>query len=245
MSTPSNPSSADTPDTPQDGLRRLYGRRQAFKLRGRQAALIDQLLPKLAIELPEEGELDLATLFPGKDEVHLEIGFGGGEHLVALAKANPNVGFIGAEPFINGMAKILSKIDDDGIANIRLLAGDARVLLEKLPAASLARTYLLFPDPWPKSRHHKRRFVQTWVLDLIARALKDGAEFRVASDIPGYIAWTLERVMPHPAFEWTAEGPADWRNRADDWPGTRYEAKAIKAGRRPAYLTFTRNPRSA
>jgi tRNA (guanine-N7-)-methyltransferase len=193
--------------------------------------------------VPEDGALDPADLFPDAKDIWLEIGFGGGEHLAWQAQHHPDVGLIGAEPFINGTAKLLSKIDDEAIANIRILPGDARPMLEKLPEASIGRAFLLFPDPWPKSRHHKRRFVQTWVLDELARVLKDGAEFRVASDIAGYVAWTLERVMPHPAFEWTAERPSDWRQRPGDWPQTRYEAKAIKAGRRPAYLTFRRIPR--
>ncbi len=239
--TPSNPNSPKPEGG--DGLRRLYGRRQAFRLRDRQDRLVRELLPQLEIHMPEEGAFDPGALFPGKDGVWLEIGFGGGEHLAWQAEHNPNVGMIGCEPFINGTAKLLSKIEDLGIENIRILPGDARPLLEHLPEASIARAFLLFPDPWPKSRHHKRRFVQTWVLDELARVLKDGAEFRVASDIPGYVAWTLERVMPHPAFEWTAECAADWRNRPEDWPGTRYEAKAIRAGRRPAYLKFRRIPR--
>jgi tRNA (guanine-N7-)-methyltransferase len=235
LSTPSNPNSPK-----QDGLRRLYGRRQAFRLRDRQARLVDELLPRIEIAVPETGELDLGALFPQADDIWLEVGFGGGEHLAWQAAHNPQVGMIGCEPFINGTAKLLSKIDDEGLQNIRILPGDARPLLEHLPDASIGRAFLLFPDPWPKSRHHKRRFVQPHVLDELAQLLKDGAEFRVASDIPGYVAWTLERVMPHPAFEWTAEGPADWRVRPDDWPGTRYEAKAIRAGRRPAYLKFRR-----
>lgn len=240
LSTPSNHSSPE-----QGGLRRLYGRRQAFRLRDRQARLVDELLPKLEVQIPDGGVVDLGALFPGKDEVWLEIGFGGGEHLAWQAAHNPDVGMIGAEPFINGTAKLLSKIDEQGHQNIRILPGDARPLLEHLAEASLDRAFLLFPDPWPKARHHKRRFVQPHVLDELARVLKDGAEFRVASDIPDYVAWTLERVMPHPAFEWTAEGPADWRQRPADWPQTRYEAKAIKAGRRPAYLKFRRKPRNA
>jgi tRNA (guanine-N7-)-methyltransferase len=238
LSTPSNPKSPKDP--PSEGLRRLYGRRQAFRLRDRQDRLVKELLPKLEIKMPEEGPLDPHTLFPEKGEIWLEIGFGGGEHLVWQAEHNPGVGHIGCEPFVNGVAKLLSKIDDQALMNIRIFPGDARPLLERLPEASIARAFLLFPDPWPKSRHHKRRFVQTWVLDELARVLKDGAEFRVASDIPGYVAWTLERMMPHPGFEWTAERPGDWRNRPADWPQTRYEAKAVKAGRRPAYLKFRR-----
>ncbi len=254
MSTPSNhnsPRPEDGPEPrnePRDGLRRLYGRRQSFRLRGRQQRLIDELLPTLAIELPEQGALDLKALFPHTDEIWLEVGFGAGEHLVWQARQNPGVGFIGCEPFINGLAKLLAKIEDarienNAFTNIRIFPGDARMLLERLPDASLGRAFLLFPDPWPKTRHHKRRFVQTQVLDELARVLRDGAEFRVASDISGYVAWVLERVMPHLAFEWTAEGASDWRQRGPDWPPTRYEAKAIKAGRRPAYLKFRRKQR--
>ena len=250
LSTPSNPNSPDRPtraevdgETP-DGLRRLYGRRQAFTLRGRQATLINELLPKLEIAAPESGSFDLAAAFPDAKEIWLEIGFGGGEHLAWQASENPDIGMIGCEPFINGYAKLLSKIDEQGQANIRILPADARPLLESLEDASISRAFLLFPDPWPKSRHHKRRFVQTKTLDQLARVLKDGAEFRVASDISGYVAWTLERTMPHPDFEWTAESSEDWHNRPDDWAPTRYEAKAIKAGRRPAYLTFRRKSRS-
>ncbi len=243
LSTPSNPSSPDPKGDTPDGLRRLYGRRQAFALRARQEELVKDLLPKLEISVPEEGAFDPATLFPDAKEVWLEIGFGGGEHLAWQASANPDIGMIGCEPFINGYAKLLSKIDEQGQENIRILPADARPLLEALPEASIARAFLLFPDPWPKSRHHKRRFVQKATLDQLARVLKDGAEFRVASDIPGYVAWTLERVMPHPDFVWTAEGPDDWNIRGDDWAPTRYEQKAIKAGRVPAYLKFKRLPR--
>ena len=246
---PSNPNSPKggikiSEDKP-DGLRRLYGRRQAFGLRARQEDLVKTLLPKLDVGFSDEATFDPMTLFPGKREIWLEIGFGGGEHLAWQASHNPDIGMIGAEPFVNGYAKLLSKIDDEGQENIRILPADARPFLEALPEASIARAFLLFPDPWPKSRHHKRRFVQKATLDELARVLKNDAEFRVASDIPGYVAHTLERVMPHQDFIWTAETPEDWRVRGDDWTGTRYEAKAIKAGRRPAYLKFKRICRSA
>ncbi len=237
--TRSNPISAKA----EGNTRRLYGRRQAFKLKPNQERLIDELLPKLAITLPETGMLDLDALFPHAREVWLEIGFGGGEHLAWQAAQNPDVGFIGVEPFINGMAKVLVQIEALGLSNIRLLQGDARNLIERLPEASLGRAFLLFPDPWPKTRHHKRRYVQQETLDELARVLKDNAEFRVASDIPAYVAWTLERVMPHPEFDWTAERAADWQNRPQDWAPTRYEQKALKAGRVPAYLRFRRRPR--
>lgn len=248
---PKAPGGAGSPKGPgedgakPDGLARLYGRRQAFGLRARQEALVKELLPKLEIAAPETGAFDLAGTFPDAKEIWLEIGFGGGEHLAWQATANPDIGMIGCEPFINGYAKLLSKIDEQGQTNIRILPADARPLLASLEEASIAKAFLLFPDPWPKSRHHKRRFVQTKTLDQLARVLKDGAEFRVASDIPGYVAHTLERVMPHPDFDWTAESPEDWRVRGADWPGTRYEAKALKAGRRPAYLTFVRKSRPA
>ncbi len=244
MSTPSNPNSPNSSECRGgDGLRRLYGRRQAFRLRDRQARLVKDLLPRLETDIPAEGPIDLAALFPDTDDVWLEIGFGGGEHLAWQAAQNPGMGLIGCEPFVNGIAKLLSKIDEAGLENIRIFPGDARVLLDQLPEASIGRAFLLFPDPWPKTRHHKRRFVQPYVLDALARALKDGAVFRVASDIPDYVAWTLECMMPRADFSWTAEGPDDWRARSPDWSETRYEAKAVKAGRRPTYLEFCRNQR--
>lgn len=222
--------------------RKVFGRRTGHKLRARQADILDSGLARLAVPLPAPGEgLDPRDLFPRPvDEVWFEIGFGGGEHLAAQAEAHPQVGIIGAEPFVNGMASLLRHVEERRLDNVRVLADDARLLLAALPEASLSRAFLLFPDPWPKSRHHKRRFVQQETLDLLARALKPGAEFRVASDIMGYIEWTLAQVGLHDAFEWMAEGPADWRARTEDWPPTRYEAKAIAAGRKPAYLRFRR-----
>ncbi|PWR24500.1 tRNA (guanine(46)-N(7))-methyltransferase TrmB [Zavarzinia aquatilis] len=222
--------------------RKVFGRRTGHKLRARQADILDSGLARLAVPLPAPGEiLDPRDLFPrAVDEVWFEIGFGGGEHLAAQAEAHPHVGIIGAEPFVNGMASLLRHVEERQLDNVRVLADDARLLLAALPEASLSRAFLLFPDPWPKSRHHKRRFVQQETLDLLARALKPGAEFRVASDIMGYIEWTLAQVGLHSAFEWMAEGPADWRARTEDWPPTRYEAKAIAAGRKPAYLRFRR-----
>ncbi len=225
--------------------RKIYGRRTGHKLRARQADLMESVLPRLAVPLPGPGEtIDPKSLFASPVRaVWFEIGFGGGEHLAAQAEANPDVGLIGAEPFVNGMASLLRHVDERGLGNVRVLADDARLLLAGLAPGSLERAFLLFPDPWPKSRHFKRRFVQTETLDLLAVALMDGGEFRVASDIMGYIEWTLGVAMKHPAFEWLAERPADWRARTPDWPPTRYEAKAIAAGRRPAYLRFRRRPR--
>ncbi|MFA5121171.1 tRNA (guanosine(46)-N7)-methyltransferase TrmB [Zavarzinia sp.] len=222
--------------------RKVFGRRSGHKLRARQADILETGLARLAVPLPPAGTiLDPKTLFPAPvEDVWFEIGFGGGEHLAAQAEAHPEIGLIGAEPFVNGMASLLRHVDEKNLGNVRVLADDARLLLAALPEGSLGRVFLLFPDPWPKSRHHKRRFVQQETLDLIARALRPGGEFRVASDIMGYIQWTLAEVMRHPAFEWTAERPADWQARTEDWPPTRYEAKAIAAGRKPAYLRFRR-----
>ena len=172
------------------------------------------------------------------DDVWLEVGFGGGEHLLEQARANPRIGLIGAEPYEAGVAKLLSKIEDTDASNIRIHEGDARDVVEVLPDASLGRVFILFPDPWPKTRHHKRRFVQMEMLDALARVMKPGAELRLASDDAGYIAWTLERVLAHPGFAWTAERAADWKTRPQGWPQTRYEAKALHGP--PAYLSFRR-----
>lgn len=229
----------------RDPLRRLYGRRKGHPLRATRQAALDDGLPRFQVALPPAGEsLDPAGLFTRPPEaVWLEIGFGGGEHLAALAEAHPGIGFLGCEPFVNGLAGFLLRAQALGLDNVRVLGDDARLLLAALPEASLGRAFLLFPDPWPKSRHHKRRFVQADSLDLLARALADGAEFRVASDIMDYVAWTLRQVQTHAAFRWLAEGPEDWRRRPADWPPSRYEEKALAAGRRPAYLRFQRRPR--
>jgi tRNA (guanine-N7-)-methyltransferase len=174
--------------------------------------------------------------------ISLEIGFGGGEHLIAWAKLHPAEGFIGAEPFVNGMGKMLAHLDDEKLENVRLYAGDARRLVEALKPESLARVFLLFPDPWPKKRHWKRRYVQDETLGQLARVIEDGGMLRIASDIPHYIAWTLERAARRPEFVAVHEG-AGWRARPADWPPTRYEQKAVREGRVPAYLEFIREPR--
>lgn len=200
---------------------------------------METLLPRVAA--PDgEGPLDLAALFPSKDEFELEIGFGGGEHLAALAKATPRTGFIGAEPFLNGVGKLLSKIEDEALDNVRVLHGDARPLLARLPDAALCAIYVLFPDPWPKKRHFKRRMVSPFLFAQATRLIRPGGRLRVASDIEDYIRWTLMHARGAAHFEWTAERAQDWRGRPADWPGTRYEAKALAAGRRPAYLEFRR-----
>jgi tRNA (guanine-N7-)-methyltransferase len=226
-----------------DGLGRLYGRRQGRPLRAGKRRLLAERLPDIAIALDRDrppGHLDPATLFPFRpDEVWLEIGFGGGEHLAAQARAHPTIGLIGAEPFINGMASLLKEID--GAANVRVLMDDARPLLTALAPASIGRVFILFPDPWPKKRHWKRRIVCRAVLDELARIMVPGAELRLATDDPGYARWMLLALLAHPAFVWTAQNPADWRVRPVDQPQTRYEAKALGDGP-PVFLIARRRP---
>jgi tRNA (guanine-N7-)-methyltransferase len=220
--------------------RAFFGRRKGHPLREKQSALFDALLPKLALDLTKPAPADLRTLFNHARDVRLEIGFGGGEHLIAQAQANADTGFIGVEPFVNGMGKALAAIDTHGIGNIRLHFDDAVHLLAWLPDAALARVDLLYPDPWPKRRHWKRRFVQDESLRELARVIRHGDEFRFATDIPDYAAWTLARILRSTDFEWTAERDSDWKN---PWPGfirTRYEAKAIREERTPAYYIFRR-----
>lgn len=218
----------------------LWGRRQGKPLKPRQAALMASLLPRVAAPDPAAGLIDPRAVFPYADDISLEIGFGGGEHLGALAGANPRRGFIGAESFVNGVAKLLVRIDAEKLENIRIHFGDARPLMEALPDASLARLYVLFPDPWPKTRHAKRRIVSPWFFAEAARLLVAGGTLRIASDIDGYIGWTLMHARAAPAFAWTARRPQDWLLRPADWPPTRYEAKALRDGRRPVYLEFRR-----
>lgn len=222
--------------------RHLYGRRIGKKLRKHQIALMQELLPRIAVPADDTAApLDPAQLFdPPVETVWLEIGFGGGEHLTAQASAHPEVGFIGCEPFVNGVAKLLAAVERGGLDNVRIHDDDARLLLEGLKPGSIGRAFLLYPDPWPKKRHHKRRFVSPENLDLLASAMPAGAELRFATDIPDYCRWTLEHVRRHGGFEWTAERPGDWRARPDDWSPTRYEAKALAQGRTPVYLTFRR-----
>jgi tRNA (guanine-N7-)-methyltransferase len=219
--------------------RAFFGRRKGHPLRPRHAALYETLLPKLALDLSKRAPADLRELFPVPvDTVRLESGFGGAEHLLAQAQANPSTGFIGSEPFVNGMAKALAGIEQHSLKNIRLSAGDATHLIDWLPAGAAARIDLLYPDPWPKRRHWKRRFVQDESLQRLARLLRPGGEFRFATDIAGYASWTLARALRSPALEWTAECADDWRKPWPDFGGTRYEAKAKREGRAPAYFSF-------
>ncbi|MDR3500736.1 MAG: tRNA (guanosine(46)-N7)-methyltransferase TrmB [Parvibaculum sp.] len=203
---------------------------------------METLFPKVSISL-EESSIDPRALFENAKDIWLEVGFGGGEHLAWHAEQNRDVGFLGCEPFINGVAKLVSEIDEKKLANVRIHADDARFLLTRLEPGSLARVFILYPDPWPKSRHNKRRFVNDETLALIEAALREGGELRFASDIPDYVAWTLAHIRrfnetAQSRLEWLAESPADWRERPADWPQTRYEEKARREGRQPGYLTF-------
>jgi tRNA (guanine-N7-)-methyltransferase len=221
--------------------RAFFGRRKGHKLRKRQAELLQTLLPRLALDLSQPAPAELRTLFPVPvTEVTIEIGFGGGEALLAQAQARPQTGFIGVEPFVNGMAKALAAIESAGVENIRLHFDDAANLMAWLPTAALAGVDLIHPDPWPKRRHWKRRFVQDATVEQFARLLRHGGEFRFASDIADYASWTLQHVLRSPDFEWTAQGADDWRR---PWPGftrTRYNAKAAQAERPTCFLIFRR-----
>lgn len=224
--------------------RNFYGRFKGKSLRPSQEAYLDEDLARLspgAVDWevnPDRQPLDLAALF-GDRPVWLEIGFGGGEHMVHQAQLNPQVGIIGCEPYINGVAMLLGKIRKAGADNLRVHPGDVRDMFDVLPEASIDRAFLLYPDPWPKKRHHRRRFVTPEHLEPLARVMKPGAIFRVATDIPDYVRQTLEQVPRH-GFDWLAERPADWREPWGDWISTRYEQKALREGRVPHYLTFRR-----
>ncbi|WP_272008541.1 tRNA (guanine(46)-N(7))-methyltransferase TrmB [Roseovarius sp. ZX-A-9] len=224
--------------------RNFYGRFKGKSLRASQEALLDEDLEGLSPGAvgwdvnPERVPLDLKARFGGRP-VWLEIGFGGGEHLVHQAVSNPDVGFIGCEPYLNGVAMLLAKLRKAGVTNVAVHPGDARDLFDVLPEGSIARAFLLYPDPWPKKRHHRRRFVTQEHLAPLARVMAPGAILRVATDIEDYVRQTLEEV-PKAGFEWLAERPSDWRTPWADWTRTRYEQKALHEGRVPHYLTFRR-----
>ncbi|MHA3840616.1 tRNA (guanosine(46)-N7)-methyltransferase TrmB [Sphingomonas aestuarii] len=223
-------------------IRRLYGRRQGHKLRTGQAALVEELLPKL--EVPETGALDATLLFgdaPGsRRPLEFEIGFGSGEHLAGQAEARPDHGFIGCEPFINGVVGALTHVRDRDLSNVRIHMGDALEVLERFPDASLSRVYLLHPDPWPKARHAKRRMMNHGPMDLIAAKLKPGCEFRLGTDDPTYCRWSMMVMDQRRDFEWQAASAQDFLTRPADWPETRYERKARRKGHEVWYFRYLR-----
>lgn len=219
-------------------IRRLYGRRTGHKLRAGQSALVESRLPVLAV--PDRGELNAMRLFGDHRPQWLEIGFGRGEHMAAQAAANPNVGIIGAEPFLDGVVGALLEIESEGLNNIRLHNGDALDVIDRLADASLDKAFMLHPDPWPKFRHSKRRFINPGPLALLARVLRPGGEFRIGTDHPVYCRWALAQMQASPDFEWIVEGPADWQIRKADWPPTRYEAKARAQGHEVWYFGYRR-----
>ena len=218
---------------------RTFGRTKSRTLKPRQAALVDALLPHLA--MPAEGEIEVEALFPdgAGGEVILEIGFGGGEHLVAQAQAHPKARFIGAEPFLNGVASALRHIEESGVTNVRLHHGDARDILSRLPDTSLDRVDILFPDPWPKTRHWKRRLIQHDFVTELARVLKPGGDVRFATDWRHYAAWTLETLTRNAHFTWAAERAEDWRAPWLGHVSTRYEQKRL-GDCAPIFLRFVR-----
>ena len=257
----------ETRRPPEPGRHAFYGRRRGRRLRTGLRTLLEDLLPRLEIVLPEAGgTLDPAALFdtpragraperlpaaarrgaePWPEAISLEIGFGAGEHLAWQAERHPQSGFLGAEFFVNGVAGLLREVGRRGLCNVAIYQGDGRDLLDALPERSLDRVYVLFPDPWPKTRHHKRRLIRKNTLDRLAAVMKDGAELRLATDAMDYVQWMLERLIRHPDFEWLARGCRDWHERPADWPPTRYELKALGRGRQCVYLRFRRRPRIA
>ncbi len=240
-STSCAPPSAD-PARVCDALQRLiYGRRKGHRLRPGRRRLLEELLPRLLVTLPESGQLDPAALFPDRREgLWLEIGFGGGGHLVAQAAAHPQDGVIGCEPYVSGVARALSAIQGQDLGNVRLFMDDARFLMQALPDACLERIFVLFPDPWPKTRHHKRRIVNPSTAAGFARLLRAGGELRLATDDLSYARAMLLVLRARPDLQWQARRPGDWRSRPAGWPPTRYEEKALAAGRACVYLRFVR-----
>ncbi|MDQ0318733.1 tRNA (guanine-N7-)-methyltransferase [Pararhizobium capsulatum DSM 1112] len=230
-----------TEQHPSRSTEAFFGRRKGKPLRALQAAHLETVLPLLRLDLASQAPADIKTLFRHPvDRVRLEIGFGGGEHLIHRAVENPTTGFMGVEPFVNSMAKLVGQIEEKGAENIRLHDDDATQVLDWLPEASIDQIDLLYPDPWPKRKHWKRRFVSKVNLERFARVLKPGGVFCFASDIDTYVNWTLAKCRDHASFEWTAENASDWLTPFAGWPSTRYEAKARREGRSSAYLTFRR-----
>lgn len=221
---------------------RSFGRRRGRTLSPRQQQLMRDMLPELALDISQPAPPRVNALFAGSvNEVWLEIGFGGAEHLIWQARHNPSVGLIGCEPFEDGVVKALTSIEEEALGNVRLHVDDARDVLRWLPDHSIARTFILFPDPWPKRRHHKRRLVSPALIAELARVMSPGAELRIGTDIGDYARTVLIALQASPAFTWQASTPGDWRIRPADWPQTRYEAKAYREQRRCYFFRFLRN----
>jgi len=225
---------------------RFYGRRKGHALRQSRRDLLRYCLPRLKVSLPASNEqLDPSIMFkPNIKEYWMEIGFGGGEHLAEIAANNPNVGFIGCEPYVNGVASLLNHIRARNLDNVRIFDNDARNLLVRLPNSSITRLYLLYSDPWPKKRHHRRRFIQPDTLRQLSRIIVDNGKFTFSSDDMGYIRWTLFHISAHKTFDWLANTACDWTVRPNESIETRYESKALKQGSNCIYLTFNRVARS-
>ncbi|MBL4601199.1 MAG: tRNA (guanosine(46)-N7)-methyltransferase TrmB [Emcibacteraceae bacterium] len=223
---------------------RVYGRRLSKPLKKTSAARFNEYFPKYSISLADDENLDLSKLFDHEPkEYWLEIGFGKGEHLVAQAKAHPEIGFIGCEPFVNGVSGLVDHMVAEKVTNIRFFMNDARLLMDQIPSSLISRAFILFPDPWPKRRHHKRRIVSPGNLTVLSRLLKDNAELRIGTDHHDYCRWILARLLESPDFNWQSDHPDNWHKRPDDWPSTRYERKALAVGRKSTYMTFNRVPR--
>lgn len=225
---------------PSRSTEAFFGRRHGKTIRPQQAAALDSGLARYRLDLTSPAPADLRPLFGAVSQIRLEIGFGGGEHLYHMASSRSDTGFIGVEPFVNGMARLMTSLNEAPLANLRVYDDDATRILDWLPDGCLSGIDLLYPDPWPKKKHWKRRFVNRANLDRFARVMASGAHFRFASDIDTYVNWTLLLCRQHEAFEWLADEAADWHRPYEGWLRTRYEAKAIREGRRPAYLTFQR-----
>ena len=233
----------DNKESKPKNFRNFYGRLKGKGLRALQKKLLNDQLEKLSIPAvkyeinPDRKLIELSDLFKNVTSFSLEIGFGGGEHLVYQAERNPNIGFIGCEPYINGVAMLAGKLSKLELANVRIHPGDVRDLFDVLPDGSIDSVFLLYPDPWPKKRHHRRRFVTSEYLIELQRVMKTGALLKIATDIPDYVRQSLQEVCKH-QFSWTATDAQDWRVCWSDWIPTRYESKALREGRRPYYLTF-------
>lgn len=223
----------------KDGLLASFGRRNARPLSERKNHLMTDVLPRLRVPFDEQTQKITHLPYDDTQDVWLEVGFGGGEHLAGMALDYPEIGFIGCEPFIDGMAKLLATIEEHAISNIALWDDDARVLMEKLPSASISRVFILFPDPWPKARHHKRRIINSNTLDLLAQIMKPNAELLLATDHVDYLTWMLEYMLSDKRFVWNARVPDDWQCPPQDWVPTRYQQKAEKVGRVATFLSYT------